>query len=95
MKEFPKMIFKGSHSAWKVVKNADEQTNAEKEGYAEKPQAESKPKADEPIQAEERKPLEEMTKDELLSYAMDLGHDLPNRDRNAVLIEKIRAIEEG
>lgn len=39
------------------------------------------------------KDLGEMTKAELLDWAMDRGHDLPNNDRKAEILEACKEIE--
>ncbi len=41
----------------------------------------------------EREPLDEMTKAELLEWAMDQGHDLPNNDRKSEILEACKQIE--
>ena len=37
--------------------------------------------------------LENMTKAELLDWAMDRGHDLPNNDKKAIILEACREIK--
>ena len=39
--------------------------------------------------------LEEMTKAELLDWALDHGHDLPNNDLKAEIFAKCKEIQEG
>jgi hypothetical protein len=39
--------------------------------------------------------LEEMTKAELLDWALDRGHDLPNNDLKAEIFAKCKEIEAG
>ena len=41
---------------------------------------------------EERHPLEEMTKAELLDWALDQGHDLPNNDRKSEILAACKKI---
>ena len=45
----------------------------------------------EPLADEEA--LDEMTKAELLDWAMDRGHDLPNNDKKAEILAACKAIE--
>ena len=37
--------------------------------------------------------LDEMTKTELLDWALELGHDLPNNDRKADILKACKEIE--
>lgn len=47
----------------------------------------------EPLASEES--LDEMTKAELLDWAMDKGHDLPNNDLKAEILKACKQIEAG
>lgn len=47
----------------------------------------------EPVEEEAEESLEEMTKAELLAWAMDMGHDLPNNDKKADILKACKEIE--
>ena len=47
----------------------------------------------EPVEEEVEESLEEMTKAELLEWAMDRGHDLPNNDKKAAILEACKEIK--
>ena len=47
----------------------------------------------EPVEEEAEESLEEMTKAELLEWAMDRGHDLPNNDKKATILEACKEIK--
>ena len=46
----------------------------------------------EPMEEEVEESLEEMTKAELLEWAMDRGYDLPNNDKKATILEACKEI---
>ena len=44
-------------------------------------------------QGEPSESLDEMTKAELLNWALERGHDLPNNDRKSEILEACKQIE--